>query len=321
MTDRDGSGQGISAGWYDDGSGVMRWWNGTTWTEHVQRPNPTPVAPHAPSSAPTGTNGGTSAPWYMRKLTWVVAAAVVLVVAVASVSGGDGDGDGTTAGSPVAGQSTRPQADDSAAVEDATAEETEPADTDGDGANDDVDFAPKDPKIQTQDDVDTDGDRVPDYRDDFPKDAKYSKDSDGDGVADQLDDFPKDPEYSKDTDGDHVANTVDAYPADPSRWKITLAMENALGAAQDYLDYSAFSRQGLIDQLSSEYGSGFKVEDATWAVGQLHVDWKEQAVRSAKDYLNYTHFSRQGLIDQLSSPYGAQFTLEEATYAVNKLGL
>jgi len=87
------------------------------------------------------------------------------------------------------------------------------------------------------------------------------------------------------------------------------------------LDYSAFSRQGLIDQLSSEYGEGFEVEDATWAVDQLSVDWRQQAVSSARDYLDYSSFSRQGLIDQLSSSYGDQFTLEEATYAVNKIGL
>lgn len=98
-------------------------------------------------------------------------------------------------------------------------------------------------------------------------------------------------------------------------------MENALSSAEDYLDLTAFSRLGLIDQLSSEYGSGYKIEDATWAVDQLRVDWNEQAVKSAKDYLDLTSFSRQGLIDQLSSPYGGQFTLEQATYAVNKIGL
>jgi hypothetical protein len=118
-----------------------------------------------------------------------------------------------------------------------------------------------------------------------------------------------------------TAVSVDAFPRDPSRSKITLAMENALGSARDYLDYSAFSREGLIGQLSSEYGAGFKVEDATWAVSQLNADWKQQAVRSGKSYLDYSSFSRQGLIDQLSSPYGAQFTLEEATFAVNKIGL
>ena len=98
-------------------------------------------------------------------------------------------------------------------------------------------------------------------------------------------------------------------------------MENALESAEGYLDYSAFSRLGLIDQLSSDYGEGFAVADATWAVDQTHADWKAQAVKSAKGYLDMSSYSRQGLIDQLSSPYGEQFTVEEATYAVNKIGL
>ena len=28
------------AGWYDDGSGAMRWWDGQTWTDKVQPPPP-----------------------------------------------------------------------------------------------------------------------------------------------------------------------------------------------------------------------------------------------------------------------------------------
>lgn len=27
-------------GWYDDGSGTMRWWDGTAWTERTQSPPP-----------------------------------------------------------------------------------------------------------------------------------------------------------------------------------------------------------------------------------------------------------------------------------------
>lgn len=178
---------------------------------------------------------------------------------------------------------------------------------------------PRDPQVQTQDDIDTDGDGVADYKDDFPKDARYSQDTDGDGVPDSTDAFPKDARYSLDGDGDGVADSHDAFPADPSRSKITLAMENALSAAQDYLGFSHFSRLGLIDQLSSKYA--YTVADATWAVSQLSVNWNEQAFGAAKDYLKVSPFSRQGLIDQLSSPYADQFTVEEATYAVNKLGL
>ena len=87
------------------------------------------------------------------------------------------------------------------------------------------------------------------------------------------------------------------------------------------MDFSAFSRQGLIDQLSSDYGSGYKIDDAAWAVSQLTVDWNKQAVRAAKEYLDFSSFSRQGLIEQLSSSSGSQFTASEATYAVNKIGL
>lgn len=37
----------IPAGWYDDGQGGQRWWDGTQWTEHTQ---PGPSAPAAPES-------------------------------------------------------------------------------------------------------------------------------------------------------------------------------------------------------------------------------------------------------------------------------
>ena len=82
-----------------------------------------------------------------------------------------------------------------------------------------------------------------------------------------------------------------------------------------------FSRQGLIDQLSSQYGSQYAVEDATFAVDSLNVDWNAQAVKSANSYLKFTGFSCQGLIDQLSSQYGSQYTVEQATYAATQVGL
>lgn len=101
----------------------------------------------------------------------------------------------------------------------------------------------------------------------------------------------------------------------------TLARQNALEEAQQYLDYSGFSWQGLIDQLSSQYGGQYDLADAEWAVDHLDVDWKEQAVREAEAYLDYSSFSRQGLIDQLSSEYGGQFTVDQATYAADQVGL
>jgi hypothetical protein len=33
---------GTQAGWYDDGSGTMRWWDGKDWTDRVQTPAEAP---------------------------------------------------------------------------------------------------------------------------------------------------------------------------------------------------------------------------------------------------------------------------------------
>lgn len=95
----------------------------------------------------------------------------------------------------------------------------------------------------------------------------------------------------------------------------TLSQKNAVRKAEEYLDFMAFSKKGLIKQLEFE---GFSNEDATYAVNKLNVDWKEQAVKKAEEYLDFTSFSRKGLIEQLEYE---GFTREEATYAVDKIGL
>lgn len=102
---------------------------------------------------------------------------------------------------------------------------------------------------------------------------------------------------------------------------LTEAQKQAVGSAQDYLDYSHFSRLGLISQLSSKYGEGFTQKEAIFAVDHIKVDWNKQAVGAAKDYLKTSHFSRAGLISQLDSKYGEQFTVAQATYAANHVGL
>ena len=95
----------------------------------------------------------------------------------------------------------------------------------------------------------------------------------------------------------------------------TVSQQNAVKKAKSYLDYAAFSRTGLIEQLEFE---GFTNADATYAVGQISVDWNQQAVKKAKSYLDYSAFSRSGLIEQLEFE---GFTNAEATYAVGQVGL
>ncbi len=102
---------------------------------------------------------------------------------------------------------------------------------------------------------------------------------------------------------------------------LTPAQRNAARSAQNYLNASGFSRQGLIGQLSSEYGDKFSVADATAAVDSLDVDWNAQAARSAAQYLKISGFSCQGLIQQLSSEHGDKYTVQQATYGATQAGI
>jgi hypothetical protein len=83
---------------------------------------------------------------------------------------------------------------------------------------------------------------------------------------------------------------------------------------------TGFSRAGLIEQLSSDAGEGYSVEDATAAVDSLDVDWNENAAKSARKYLEMTGFSCQGLIEQLSSSAGEDYTLEQARFGAREAG-
>jgi len=114
-----------------------------------------------------------------------------------------------------------------------------------------------------------------------------------------------------------------AKPSAPAGPVLSVSQQQAFLAAKGYLATGmGFSHQGLIDQLSSSYGSGFSVPDATVAVDALGADWNAQAVISAKGYIaTGMGFSHQGLIDQLSSAYGGKFTPEQAAYAVAQVGL
>ena len=94
----------------------------------------------------------------------------------------------------------------------------------------------------------------------------------------------------------------------------TMGQKNALGSAKQYLEFSAFSYQGLITQLEYE---GYSNDEAVYGVDNCGADWNEQAVKSAKQYLEYSSFSRSGLIDQLIHE---GFTPEQAEYGVKGNG-
>jgi len=95
---------------------------------------------------------------------------------------------------------------------------------------------------------------------------------------------------------------------------LTGQQTNAVRSAKQYLRVQGFSRSGIIQQLSSDYGSGYSVPDATAAVDSLNLDWNKQAVRSAQQYLKVQGFSCRGLINQLSSDAGSGYTENQASY-------
>jgi|LauGreDrversion4_1035100.scaffolds.fasta_scaffold75149_2 hypothetical protein len=94
----------------------------------------------------------------------------------------------------------------------------------------------------------------------------------------------------------------------------TIGQSNAVDKANSYLEFSAFSRSGLIDQLEFE---GFSTGDATYAVDAIIVDWNEQAAKKAESYLEFSSFSKSGLYDQLIFE---GFTSSQANYGVKAVG-
>ena len=121
--------------------------------------------------------------------------------------------------------------------------------------------------------------------------------------------------------GATATSTTATPPGSATSRNLTAAQQNAVRSANSYLQLSGFSRQGLIDQLSSEYGDRFSVGDATVAVDSLSVDWNTQAARSAASYLALSGFSCQGLIEQLSSEHGDKYTVEQATHGATQAGI
>lgn len=94
----------------------------------------------------------------------------------------------------------------------------------------------------------------------------------------------------------------------------TSGEKNALSRAKDYLAYTAFSYDGLIEQLEYE---GFSQSEAQYGADNCGADWKEQAARKAKEYLEFSAFSYKGLIEQLEYE---GFTSVEAEYGVDNCG-
>lgn len=95
----------------------------------------------------------------------------------------------------------------------------------------------------------------------------------------------------------------------------TVSQKNAIAKAKSYLGYTAFSHDGLVDQLEYEQ---FSHSDAVYGADNSGANWSEQAAKKAKSYMEYSSFSRGSLIDQLKYD---KFTQAQAEYGANAVGL
>lgn len=101
--------------------------------------------------------------------------------------------------------------------------------------------------------------------------------------------------------------------------EVSKEYKSALRKAKVYSDTMSMSKEGLYDQLTSEYGEKFSDEAAQYAMDNLEADWNKNALKKAKTYSDTMSMSKAGLYDQLTSEYGEKFTEEEAKYAVDNL--
>lgn len=94
---------------------------------------------------------------------------------------------------------------------------------------------------------------------------------------------------------------------------------NALEQAKTYGELMHMSKQGIFDQLTSEYGGQFPAEAAQYAIDNLEIDYNENALETAKVYYEEMNMSKEDVRDQLTSAYGSRFTQDEADYAIEHL--
>lgn len=112
-----------------------------------------------------------------------------------------------------------------------------------------------------------------------------------------------------------VTTNVDVTGVTP----VPIEYQNALVKANQYSDMMHMSKQGIYDQLVSEYGEQFSPEAAQWAIDHMTADWNANALQKAKDYQDMMAMSPAAIYDQLTSEYGEKFTPEEAQYAIDHL--
>jgi len=116
-----------------------------------------------------------------------------------------------------------------------------------------------------------------------------------------------------------TTETSTEQPTEPERPSVPAEYKSALSQAGTYANSMHLSKQGLYDQLVSEYGGKFSAEAAQYAIDNVKADWNANALAQAKTYQNDMNLSPAAVRDQLVSAYGGKFTEAEADYAIANL--
>lgn len=101
--------------------------------------------------------------------------------------------------------------------------------------------------------------------------------------------------------------------------KPSVEYQNALQKAESYSKTMYMSKQGIYDQLTSQYGEKFPADAAQYAIDNMQADWNANALEKAKSYQKTMNMSKSAIYDQLISEYGEKFTKSEAQYAIDHL--
>ena len=127
------------------------------------------------------------------------------------------------------------------------------------------------------------------------------------------------PASSNSTSTSQPAQQAETKPAENKEPAVPAEYKSALAKAKQYSDTMHMSKQGIYDQLVSDYGEKFKPEAARYAVDNLKTDYNANALAKAKDYQKTMNMSPSAIHDQLTSASGEKFTQAEADYAIQHL--
>ncbi|MDO8886340.1 Ltp family lipoprotein [Candidatus Oleimmundimicrobium sp.] len=115
------------------------------------------------------------------------------------------------------------------------------------------------------------------------------------------------------------AETPEEKPAPAKDATVPAEYKSALNKATTYANTMHMSKQGVYDQLVSEYGEKFSTAAAQYAIDNMKADWNANALAKAKTYQDTMNMSPAAIHDQLTSEYGEKFTQAEADYAIQHL--